>query len=66
MRVIGFAAIVSGLIAAAPISAAAETIIESFSLTVPPSVVPSNVSNPVNFAMISSTPFPFSTRQSAR
>jgi hypothetical protein len=59
MRVIGFAAIVSGLIAAAPISAAADqTIIESFSLTVPPEDVLSIASNPLNFAEISSTPFP--------
>jgi hypothetical protein len=59
MRVIGFAAIVSGLIAAAPISAAADqTIIETFSLTVPPEDVLSIASNPLNFAEISSTPFP--------
>jgi hypothetical protein len=44
MWVIGFAAIVSGLIAAAPISAVADqTITESFSVTVPPSVVPNGL-----------------------
>jgi hypothetical protein len=57
MHAISIAAIVSGLIAAAPISAAADqTITESFSLTVPASVVPNFASD---FARISSTPFPF-------
>jgi hypothetical protein len=59
MRAIDFAAIVSGLIAAAPISAAADqTITETFNLTVPPAVVLSIASNPFNFTAIGSTPFP--------
>jgi hypothetical protein len=59
MRAIDFAAIVSGLIAAAPISAAADqTITETFNLTVPPAAVLSIASNPLNFTSISSTPFP--------
>jgi hypothetical protein len=56
MRAIGFAAIASTLIAAAPISAAADqTIIESFSLTIPSLVVPGSGQSDVFFL---STPFP--------
>jgi hypothetical protein len=49
------ATIVSASMAAVPISAAAsQTVTESFSLTVPPTVVPSD-----DTALFSSTPIPF-------
>lgn len=55
MRAIGFVAFVSGLIAAAPMSAADQTIIESFSVTIPNSVVPDSLQHN---AIFSTTPFP--------
>lgn len=62
MRAITFAAIVSGLIAAAPISAAADqTITETFSLTIPPSVVGGQDS-----PMPTSTPFPLFARTTGK
>jgi hypothetical protein len=58
MRTIGAVAIVAGLIASAPISACADqTIIESFSLTIPPLVVP-EFGGGRQPAMFSTTPFP--------
>jgi hypothetical protein len=57
MRAIGFAAIASGLIVAAPISAAADqTITETFSLTIPPTVVQTATAN--SEQVFTSTPFP--------
>lgn len=55
MRAIGFAAFVSGLIAAAPMSVADQTIIELFSVTIPNSVVPDSLHHNAQF---SATPFP--------
>jgi hypothetical protein len=58
IRTINAIAIVSGLIAAAPISASADqTIIESFSLTIAPLVVP-DFEGGQQSAMFSTTPFP--------
>jgi hypothetical protein len=56
MRTMSIAAIAIGLIASAPISASAatQTIIESFSLTIPDSVVPDSSQN---FAQFDSTRF---------
>jgi hypothetical protein len=57
MRTIDAVAIIAGLIASAPISACADqTIIESFSLTIPPLVVPTTDFG--QSAMFSTTPFP--------
>jgi hypothetical protein len=58
MRAISIATIVSGLIAAAPTSAAADqTIVESFSLTIPPLVVPDFEGGQQSVAL-GTTPFP--------
>jgi hypothetical protein len=58
MRTIDAVAIVAGLIASAPISASADqTITESFSLTIPPLVVP-DFQGGQQSATFSTTPFP--------
>jgi hypothetical protein len=58
MRAIDAVAIVAGFIASAPISASADqTIIESFSLTIPPLVVP-DFEGGQQSATFSTTPFP--------